>query len=72
MIRIWNERSVAIGGCGADAVIKTLGTVTEDWKKPVHAEKGAAEFADHEGVFVDEADVRRAGRYVDLMHGRRG
>ena len=70
MIRIWNERSQAIGGVGAQAVIKTLATVMETGDKIIHAEQGESEFKDHEGVFVDERNQYKAAKKVIKYHGR--
>ena len=64
MIRIWNERSQAIGGVGAVAVIRTLKSVG------ITAKQGDSEFKAHEGVFVAECDQYTAERVVVRKHGR--
>lgn len=63
-VRIWNERSKAIGGVGRDAVIATLKQAGYD------ARPCEAEFKNHEGIEVPKKDEFPAARLIEVKHGR--
>lgn len=65
-VRIWNERSKAIGGVGGDAVIATLKAAGFD------ARPCEAEFKNHEGIEVPRKDMFSADALVIKVYGRPG
>ena len=64
-IRMWNERSVAIGGIGAAKVITFLR------RRGYNAQACQSEFKDHEGVAVLGGQVNKAAHLVELEFGRK-
>ncbi len=65
-MRIWNERSTAIGGAGAEVVIASLKKAGYD------ARPCEAAFANHEGIEVPTKDAAAADLFVARNHGRPG
>lgn len=64
--RIWNERSKAIGGVGAEVVIKTLKS------KGFDARPCESAFPNHEGIEVPISSAIAADMLVVRVHGRHG
>lgn len=63
--RIWNERSLGIGGIGAAKVITFLR------RRGYGATACQSEFKDHEGVQVPIGQVSKAAHLVELEFGRK-